>query len=177
MDCIGKCKHGAITYTRRKPKNETATSEDTKVKSVTTEQVDNARRSFLSASAIFATTSVLKAQEKKVDGGLATIEDKRFPQRENPIYPPGALSARNFTQHCTACQLCVSVCPNQVLRPSDNLLTLMQPEMSYERGIAVLNVLNVRKFVPPALFISPVLPRNQLFRSDMPYGLKRTVYL
>ena len=83
MDCIGKCKHGAITYTRRKPKNETATSEDTKAKSVTTEQVDNARRSFLSASAIFATTSVLKAQEKKVDGGLATIEDKKIPQREN----------------------------------------------------------------------------------------------
>lgn len=45
-----------------------------------------------------------------------------------------ALSARNFAQHCTACQLCVSVCPNQVLRPSGNLLTLMQPEMSYERG-------------------------------------------
>lgn len=105
-----------------------------KAKAVTTEQIDNARRSFLSASAIFATTSVLKAQEKKVDGGLATIEDKKIPNRENPIYPPGALSARNFTQHCTACQLCVSVCPNQVLRPSDNLMTLMQPEMSYERG-------------------------------------------
>ena len=134
MDCIGKCKHGAITYTRWKPKNETATNEDTKAKTATAGQVDNARRSFLSASAIFATTSVLKAQEKKVDGGLATIEDKKIPKRENPIYPPGALSARNFTQHCTACQLCVSVCPNQVLRPSDNLLTLMQPEMSYERG-------------------------------------------
>ena len=134
MDCIGKCKHGAIKYTRRKPKNETATSEDMKAKAVTTEQIDNARRSFLSASAIFATTSVLKAQEKKVDGGLATIEDKKIPNRENPIYPPGALSARNFAQHCTACQLCVSVCPNQVLRPSDNLMTLMQPEMSYERG-------------------------------------------
>ena len=105
-----------------------------KAKAVTTEQIDNARRSFLSASAIFATTSVLKAQEKKVDGGLATIEDKKIPNRENPIYPPGALSARNFAQHCTACQLCVSVCPNQVLRPSDNLMTLMQPEMSYERG-------------------------------------------
>ena len=26
------------------------------------------------------------------------------------------------------------VCPNQVLRPSGNLMTLMQPEMSYERG-------------------------------------------
>lgn len=98
MDCIGKCKHGAITYTRRKPKNETATSEDTKAKSVTTEQVDNARRSFLSASAIFATTSVLKAQEKKVDGGLATIEDKKIPQRENPIYPPGAIHLTSLAE-------------------------------------------------------------------------------
>ena len=40
----------------------------------------------------------------------------------------------HFAQHCTACQLCVSVCPNQVLRPSSDLTKLMQPEMSYERG-------------------------------------------
>ena len=50
------------------------------------------------------------------------------------IVPPGALSIRNFAHHCTACQLCVSVCPNNVLRPSTKLATLMQPEMSYERG-------------------------------------------
>ena len=136
MNCLGKCKKGAIKYTRRIPEIEAEPEMITtsKAKSVTTEQVDNARRSFLSASAIFATTAALKAQEKKVDGGLATIEDKKIPHRENPILPPGSLSARNFAQHCTACQLCVSVCPNQVLRPSGNLLTLMQPEMSYERG-------------------------------------------
>lgn len=126
MDCMGKCKKGAIKYARRIPA-EVAPA-------VTPEQVDNARRVFLSASAIFATTAVMKAQDKKVDGGLATIEDKKIPNRETPLFPPGALSARNFAQHCTACQLCVSVCPNQVLRPSDSLMTLMQPEMSYERG-------------------------------------------
>mgnify|MGYP001527777818 FL=1 len=120
MDCLGKCKQGAIRYTRRIPKKESATTETVQVKSVTAEQVNNARRSFLSASAVVATTAVLKAQEKKVDGGLAAIEDKKIPNRENPIYPPGSLNARNFTQHCTACQLCVSVCPNQVLRPSFN---------------------------------------------------------
>ena len=136
MNCLGKCKKGAIKYTRRIPEIEAEPEMITtsKAKSVTTEQVDNARRSFLSASAIFATTAALKAQEKKVDGGLATIEDKKIPNRENPIYPPGSLNARNFAQHCTAYQLCVSVCPTQVLRPSGNLATLMQPEMSYERG-------------------------------------------
>lgn len=134
MDCLGKCKRGAIQYTRRTPKKEPAAMETVQAKSVTTEQVNNARRSFLSASAIFATTAALKAQEKKVDGGLAAIEDKKIPNRETPIYPPGSRNARHFTQHCTACQLCVSVCPSQVLRPSGNLTTLMQPEMSYERG-------------------------------------------
>ena len=48
--------------------------------------------------------------------------------------PFGALSVKDFYQHCTACQLCVSQCPNGVLRPSTSLEHLMQPEMSYERG-------------------------------------------
>jgi formate hydrogenlyase subunit 6/NADH:ubiquinone oxidoreductase subunit I len=72
--------------------------------------------------------------QKKVDGGLAPIIDKTVPQRETPLVPAGAISLKNFTDHCTGCQLCVSVCPNQVLRPSTSLMNLMQPQMSYERG-------------------------------------------
>ena len=98
------------------------------------EQINETRRSFFTATALVAATSVLKAQEKKVDGGLAAIEDKKIPERSTPLTPPGSLSARNMAQHCTACQLCVSACPNQVLRPSADLRKLMQPEMSYERG-------------------------------------------
>ena len=98
-------------------------------------QIDTARRSFLSATAVFAATSVVKAQEKKVDGGLAVIEDKKIPVRATPIVPPGAWSARHFAQHCTACQLCVSACPNNVLRPSTDLQKLMQPENVLRTGI------------------------------------------
>ena len=78
--------------------------------------------------------SALRAQEKKVDGGLAVIEQKKIPRRTTPITPPGSLSMRNMEAHCTGCQLCVAVCPNQVLRPSGKLMSLMLPEMSYERG-------------------------------------------
>ncbi|TDA83803.1 4Fe-4S dicluster domain-containing protein, partial [Phocaeicola dorei] len=98
------------------------------------EQIDQARRAFLSATALVTATSTVRAQEKKVDGGLAVIEDKQAPRRSTRIVPPGALSIRNFERHCTACQLCVSVCPSGVLRPSSSLSHLMQPEMSYERG-------------------------------------------
>ena len=72
--------------------------------------------------------------EQKVDGGLADIEPKLAPERLTPLTPPGSLGIGNFAQHCTACQLCVSACPNDVLRPSTKLENLMQPEMSYERG-------------------------------------------
>ena len=132
MDCLDTCKHGAISYRWFKLETQTKNAEQTR--SVDKEQINEARRSFLTTTAILATATTLKAQEKKVDGGLAAIEDKKIPKRATPILPPGALSARDFTRHCTACQLCVSVCPNEVLRPSTDLMKLMQPEMSYERG-------------------------------------------
>lgn len=131
MDCIGKCGKGAIRYTR--PWKRGVVTEARKER-VSAEQIDNARRGFLTATALVSTALTLKAQEKKVDGGLAVIEDKKLPERATHLVPPGALSARNFATHCTACQLCVSVCPNGVLRPSAGLMTLMQPEMGYERG-------------------------------------------
>lgn len=123
MSCIDSCKHGAISY-RFHSFGRSAVSAPT----------SETRRSFLSSIALVAATATISAQEKKVDGGLATIEDKKIPKRTTPIAPPGSLSVRNMASHCTACQLCVSVCPNQVLRPSTDLMKLMQPEMSYERG-------------------------------------------
>ncbi|WP_102406586.1 4Fe-4S binding protein [Parabacteroides bouchesdurhonensis] len=133
MDCIDTCKHGAIGFRMRK-KTLDEQAEKSAIHKDDKNQIDNARRSFLTATAVVATTAALKAQEKKVDGGLAIIEDKKILVRATPIVPPGAWSARHFAQHCTACQLCVSACPNNVLRPSTDLQKLMQPEMSYERG-------------------------------------------
>ena len=69
-----------------------------------------------------------------MDGGFADVLPKQAPKRETPITPPGSFGARNFYRRCTACQLCVAECPNNVLRPSGRLEHLMQPEMSFEKG-------------------------------------------
>ncbi|MDE6278423.1 MAG: 4Fe-4S binding protein, partial [Paramuribaculum sp.] len=122
FDCIGKCHQGAISYTRRR------------AVSASGNKVDDSRRDFLAVTATIAATAAVHAQEKTVDGGLAAITDKKIPARKTKIVPPGAISIRNLASHCTACQLCVSVCPNGVLRPSTDLESLMQPESSYERG-------------------------------------------
>lgn len=128
MDCLDVCKHGAIRLQSRLKKPDTPST------AAAPAQIDETRRGFLSATALLAATATLQAQEKKRDGGLAVIEDKKIPARTHPLLPPGALDARHFAQHCTGCQLCVSVCPNDVLRPATTFATLMQPEMSYERG-------------------------------------------
>ena len=120
-DCLAKCKFDALHYTAMKPA--------TKSKPVDTE-----RRAFLVGAAVAGTTAALAQTEMKVDGGLAVIEDKKAPKRNTPITPPGSVSARNMQKHCTACQLCVSSCPNNVLRPSTDLMHFMQPTMSFERG-------------------------------------------
>lgn len=126
MDCIGKCHKGAISYSRRKTvKKEGQPKSDSP---------DNSRRAFLTATVAVGTAAVLHAQEKTVDGGLAVITDKKIPDRKTPIVPPGAIGIKHLTDHCTACQLCVAACPNGVLRPSEELSTLMQPRSSYERG-------------------------------------------
>lgn len=133
MNCIGKCKKEAISYKPVFAKKNPGILQTEKV-TVTSDQGNKTRRGFLTVSAIFALSSLLKAQEKKVDGGLAVIAEKKKSVRNIPILPPGSISETNMKQRCSACQLCVSVCPNNVLRPSENLLTFMQPEMSFERG-------------------------------------------
>lgn len=75
------------------------------------EPADASRRKFLSLVGVMACATV-RAQEKKVDGGLAVIEQKKIPRRTTPITPPGSLAVRNMEAHCTGCQLCVAVCPN-----------------------------------------------------------------
>lgn len=132
MDCIESCKHNAINYKIKgkkivaPPAPQTAKTE--------AEGADTARRTFMLGAGLLLGSIAMKSQDKKVDGGLAVILDKEVPERKTKIVPPGALSLNNMASHCTGCQLCVSVCPNNVLRPSSGLATLMQPESSYERG-------------------------------------------
>ncbi len=128
-NCIDQCKFGALKYSHVSalaPKTTEAPPKDE-------EAVDKGKRSFLLATALLSTAAI--AQEtKKVDGGLAAIEDKVAPHRVTPLTPPGSLSAANMAKRCTGCQLCVSECPNGVLRPSTDFMKIMQPIMSYERG-------------------------------------------
>ena len=118
FDCIDNCSSGAIRYGlgRKTPAAESAP--------------DKGRRGFLAAGAAMTVgATVAKAEER-----VAEVIGKQTPVRSERLVPFGAGSVKNFYDHCTACQLCVSACPNGVLRPSTDLAHLLQPEMGYENG-------------------------------------------
>lgn len=131
-NCIDSCKFGALKFSR--PNFLGAKHENTTSVGAPNDPVDAGKRSFLVGAALLATAAVAQKKEKLMNGGVAELESKKAPVRQTPLTPPGSLSFQHFAQHCTGCQLCVSECPNDVLRPSLDLMHLMLPEMSYERG-------------------------------------------
>ena len=144
-NCIESCKFGALKY---KASPSPSQGGDVKIHDTANPSTasgnqtpppleglgEASRRSFLVGAALVTTAAMAQKKEKLMDGGLAEIEDKVQPERQTPLTPPGSLSFQYMAQHCTGCQLCVSECPNNVLRPTTDLMHLMLPVMSYERG-------------------------------------------
>jgi ferredoxin len=124
LDCAKVCPSKAISYSLPPKKNSEQKDE---VLSYSGKE----RRKLLKGSALAVLGSAVSLQAQG-DGGLAQLKDKEAPNRTVPIVPPGAGSIFNFHKHCTSCQLCVSVCPNQVL--SNKTFGFMKPNVSYERG-------------------------------------------
>lgn len=156
FDCIDNCAEGAIHYKfvgfkglgKNRPKGADAPA-------------DKSRRAFLSTAAVVGSSLAVQAQNKRLDGGLAIVEDKQVPERRERIVPPGAQGIRHFYDRCTRCQLCVSNCPNGVLRPSTDLEHFLQPMMGYENGFCRPEC-TVCSSICPAGAILPVKKEEKL---------------
>lgn len=126
FDCLDSCPKGGIKFRFSLPR---------KAKTgPVTESVDKGRRAFMATTAFVGSSLALGAQNKRLDGGLADVIDKTSPERSERLVPFGAESVKDFYDRCTACQLCVSNCPNGVLRPSTDIGHFLQPQMGYEKG-------------------------------------------
>ena len=125
FDCIDRCQAGGLKYRFAGLKGRAA-GEAAK------DGADVGRRAFLATTALVGTA--LAAQAQHAQGGFAEVLPKQAPERGTRLVPPGAGSVQSFYDHCTACQLCVSACPNGVLRPSSDLGHFLQPQMGYENG-------------------------------------------
>lgn len=122
FNCLQVCPSAGITY-------------QSSFKKSKTRNVNEQKRDFLKNISIFFLGSnlLLKAQEK-----IKVYKESTIPVIRNyGVTPPGSISIDNFTDNCTACHLCISSCPTQVLQPSFleyGLLGIMQPTMNYKKG-------------------------------------------
>ena len=135
MDCLDTCKEGAIKYTYRYKSQS---------------QPNQGRRTFLISSLMLSGGIAAKAGRRELG-----FKENNIREGKTPLVPAGSLSVKNFTDHCTSCQLCISACPEKVLKPSDSISRLMQPEMVFERGYCSIEC-NECSTVCPAGAIKPI---------------------
>jgi len=125
--------------------------------------VDEKKRRFAISSLLlfFGISQRIFAQERN-----APMPKKASTVKENktsPVSPPGSTSIENFTSKCTACSLCISACPNNVLIPSFTeygIAGIMQPHMDYHKGFCAYECVRCLEICPTGALL-PLLPESK----------------
>lgn len=163
FDCTEVCETGAIALRFGGKAGKKLNAHQENRTSVALEEKPascGSRRDFIGKGAMLAGGLVLSDLESRaqvLNGGMAVVKPKQDPTRETPLVPPGAKSVKSFYDKCTACQLCVSNCPNGVLKTGRTI----QPYMSYADGYCRPEC-NVCSTLCPAGAIAPLAEFEKL---------------
>jgi ferredoxin len=132
-NCLSGCKFDAIGYQfiRKNKKQEpvSITNEIQSSESVVQDKKRNSRRAFM------ATGTAVVATIPFIPSWAATAEVDESKLR--PITPPGSNSLQHFKEKCTACHLCITHCPQQILKPAGfnfGFSYLLKPHMVYKKA-------------------------------------------
>ena len=129
-NCISACPEGSIKYFRKdKPVQVAPVMVPAGVV-----YTDQSKRDFIGKTMVYI--AALFGISRKA---FSATDDERpagkVPNKKNyPVTPPGSVSVKHFTDRCTACHLCVTVCPTKVLQPSFleyGFMGMSQPHMDY----------------------------------------------
>ncbi|MBN1592894.1 MAG: 4Fe-4S binding protein [Candidatus Coatesbacteria bacterium] len=126
-------------------------------------QPDEDRRSFIRNSMMWliGIPAIAGQPTKIIQSKPTTIPIPATP----PIPPPGAISIAHFTSKCTACHLCVSICPSNVLVPSlfeYGLSGMMQPRMNYHAGYCNYDCMACLKVCPSGAILPMSAEKKKL---------------
>jgi len=125
FNCTAACGYGAINYIHPK---------ESKVI-----KPDLSKRDFLiiGGSAVIGAAVVPKL-----------LKDAPSPKA---VMPPGAINFERFTSKCTACQLCISNCPGNVIKPAAlqyGLSGFLQPRLDFDSGMCEFDCITCSNICP-----------------------------
>jgi len=146
FNCITICPEKALSYSLLGSKS-------------TEHKTDESKRKFVAGSLLmlFGISHLARGQEKSVP--VPKKESTVKESKTSPVCPPGAGSIEDFTKHCTACSLCITACPNNVLQPAVKqygIAGLMQPVMDYHKSFCTYNC-TVCTEICPTYALKPLL--------------------
>ncbi len=138
FNCINICQDKALSYGAVKLKAREHVT-------------DESKRNLVAGSLLllFGLPQNVSGQEK-----AAPKPKKESTVKENRTFPvclPGAGSINDFNKWCTACSLCINICPNGVLQPSlieYGISGLMQPVMNYHKSFCTYNCIACTEICP-----------------------------
>jgi formate hydrogenlyase subunit 6/NADH:ubiquinone oxidoreductase subunit I len=146
FNCISSCPDKALSYSLVSSKP-------------TEHKTDESKRRFVAGSILmlFGISQSSRAQEKSVP--VPKRESTVKESKTSPVCPPGAGSIEDFTRHCIACSLCITACPNNVLKASVKqygITGFLQPVMDYHKSFCTYNC-TVCTEVCPTFALKPLL--------------------
>lgn len=158
LDCVSSCKRSGIHFQKapRKP------------------------RPASHAEAARPGHQVMPAIDRRVFlTGMAALSGAALAERDHPrpaaphpppppVLPPGARSLQHFQSRCTACHLCVTHCPEQVLRPSistHGLAGFLQPWQDFSVSFCSYNCSNCSQICPTGAIEAITVEERRTIRS------------
>ena len=132
------------------------------------------RRMFLGIAATLPAVALAQGRRPghrgqgggKTCGGSCNLNQ----HNKQPVLPPGAGSLARFQNLCTACQLCVANCPEQVLRPSitqHGLAGFLQPYQDFDVSFCSYNCSNCSQICPTGAIQPITIEQRRLLRTGV----------
>jgi ferredoxin len=152
FNCINTCQDKALSYGAVQLKSREHVT-------------DESKRNLVAGSLLLllGLPETMSGQDK-----AAPKPKKESTVKENRTFPvclPGAGSIHDFNTWCTACSLCINVCPNGVLQPSlieYGISGMMQPVMNYHRSFCTYNCTACTEICPTSALRPLLLEAKKL---------------
>ncbi len=161
MNCLSPCPEGAVNFRLSWVKGET------KISGYNPGKRDFIKKTGFLAAGSLLTGKALFSQVKQEEKPKVVIPASVPIFRQHPVTPPGALGQARFNSLCTACHLCVSACPTQVLQPTFFLYGLtgfLQPRMDYITNFCNYECVLCGEVCPTGAILPQVLADKKLIQ-------------